>query len=83
MYVLIMYLVIPLVIVSGMALLFPEIIIEKIYNMSGISITAIVHAAMGFFISIFLIIHIYFATIGKSPWDNFKSMISGWHHVSH
>lgn len=83
MYVLIMYVVVPLVIISGIALLYPEIIIEKIYHMSGISITAIVHAAMGFFISIFLIIHIYFATIGKSPLDNFKSMINGWHHVSH
>lgn len=83
MYVLIMYLVVPLVIISGFALLFPEIIIEEIYHLSGIYITAIVHAAMGFFISIFLIIHIYFATIGKSPLDNFKSIVSGWHHVSH
>lgn len=83
MYVLIMYVVVPLVIISGIALLYPEIIIEKIYHMSGISITAIVHAAMGFFISIFLIVHIYFATIGKSPLDNFKSMITGWHQASH
>ena len=32
-----------------------EIIIENIYNYSGIFITAIFHSVLGFFISIFLI----------------------------
>ena len=80
-YVLVMYLVVPAVIVSGLALLFPEIIIEKIYNLSGIFVTAIFHSAMGFFISMFLLIHLYVATIGKSPLNNLKSIINGWHHI--
>ncbi len=80
-YLLVMYLAVPAVIVSGLALLFPEIIIEKIYNLSGIFVTAIFHSAMGFFISIFLLIHLYVATIGKSPLENFKSIVSGWHHI--
>lgn len=80
-YVIVMYLAVPLVIISGFALLFPEIIIEKVYTVSGILLTAITHSALGFFISIFLIIHLYVASIGKSPVDNFKSIISGWHHV--
>lgn len=80
-YIIVMYFAVPLVIVSGIALLFPEIIIENIYHYSGIYITAIFHSALGFFISIFLIIHIYVASIGKSPLDNFKSIITGWHHV--
>lgn len=82
-YVLVMYLAVPLVIVSGFALLFPEIIIERIYNISGVLITAVVHSAMGFFISIFLIIHLYVASIGKSPLENFKSIVNGWHKVDH
>ncbi len=80
-YVLVMYLAVPVVIITGFALLFPEIIFEKIYNVSGVLITAVAHSAMGFFISIFLIIHLYVASIGKSPVENFKSIISGWHHV--
>lgn len=80
-YVIIMYMAVPLVIVSGIALFFPELIIEKVFAFSGISITAVVHSAMGFFISIFLVIHLYVASIGKSPAENFKSIISGWHHV--
>jgi len=80
-YLLVMYLAIPIVIISGFALLFPEIIIEQVYNISGIMLTAVFHSALGFFISIFLIIHIYVASIGKSPVENFKSIINGWHHI--
>jgi thiosulfate reductase cytochrome b subunit len=80
-YVIVMYLIVPAVIITGIALLFPEIIIERVYNYSGIFVTAIFHSALGFFISIFLIIHLYVASIGKSPLDNFKSIINGWHHV--
>lgn len=76
-----MYLLVPLVIVSGIALLFPEIIIEEIYNVSGIMVTAVFHSAIGFFLSIFLIVHIYIASIGENPKENFKSIIDGWHHV--
>ena len=80
-YVLVMYLAVPVVIVTGLALLFPEIIIDKVYGISGVFMTAILHSAMGFFISIFLIIHLYIASVGKSPLENYKSMITGWHHV--
>lgn len=76
-----MYLAVPILIASGFALLFPEIIVEEIYNVSGVLLTAIVHSAMGFFVSIFLVIHLYVASIGKSPLENFKSIINGWHHV--
>lgn len=80
-YILTMYLVMPLLIATGFGLLFPELIIDRIYNVSGIFLTAVFHSALGFFMSIFLIIHLYIASIGKSPLDNFRSIISGWHHV--
>ncbi|MCY1723386.1 cytochrome b/b6 domain-containing protein [Prolixibacteraceae bacterium Z1-6] len=80
-YVFIMYVAVLLVIITGFALLFPELIIEKVYNLSGVFITAVLHSALGFFISIFLIIHLYVASIGKTPLHNFKSIINGWHHV--
>jgi thiosulfate reductase cytochrome b subunit len=80
-YVVVMYLIVPIVIITGFALLFPEIIIEKVYTLSGVFLTAITHSAAGFFISIFLIIHLYVASIGKSPAENFKSIITGWHNI--
>lgn len=80
-YLVVMYFVVPVVITTGIALLFPEIIFEEMYGLSGVFVTAVLHSAMGFFISLFLIIHLYVASIGKSPLENFKSIISGWHHI--
>lgn len=80
-YVMVMYMAVPLVITSGIALLFPEIILDQVYAFSGVFVTAVFHSAMGFFISIFLMVHLYIASIGKSPLENFKSIITGWHHV--
>ncbi len=80
-YVVVMYVVVPIVIISGFGLLFPEMIIEKVYNMTGIFITAVLHSAAGFFISLFLLVHLYVASIGKSPAGNFKSILTGWHNI--
>jgi len=80
-YIMVMYLAVPAVIVTGFALLFPEIIIDRVYALSGVFVTAVFHSAMGFFISIFLMIHLYIASIGKSPVENFKSIITGWHQL--
>ena len=80
-YVMVMYLAVPVVIVTGLALLFPELIIDNVYGISGVFMTAILHSAMGFFISIFLMIHLYIASVGKSPLENYKSMLTGWHHA--
>ncbi len=80
-YLAVMYLFVPVAIITGIALLFPELIIEEVYTVSGIFLTAILHASMGFLISIFLIVHLYVASIGKNPLTNFKSIITGWHHA--
>jgi thiosulfate reductase cytochrome b subunit len=74
-----MYLFVPGVIITGIALLYPEIIIENVLKTSGIKLTAIFHASLGFLISVFLIIHLYVASVGKNPLRNYKSIISGYH----
>ncbi len=74
-----MYVGFPIIIVSGLALFFPEIIIPQIFGISGILVTALLHAVIGFILSLFLFIHLYVCTIGSSISSNFKSMITGWH----
>ncbi len=76
-----MYMVLPLIVASGLALLFPEYIIEEVYGYNGVFLTAMVHAALGFLVFMFLIVHIYAASIGRTPWQNFKSIVDGWHEV--
>jgi len=78
-YIGVMYIFVPLVIITGFALLFPETIIEDVYQVSGVMLTAIFHSIVGFFIMIFLFVHLYVASIGKSPVSNYKSMVTGWH----
>ncbi len=78
-YVLAMYVAVPLLIISGTGLLFPEITITKFFGVSGLILTDILHITMGFFLSIFMIIHIYTCTLGEKPTSLFWGMISGYH----
>jgi thiosulfate reductase cytochrome b subunit len=78
-YVLVMYFLMPIVIFSGFGLLYPELLPTKLLGLSGIHVFDLVHITAGFFLSVFMIVHVYFCTIGKTPTANFKSMINGWH----
>jgi thiosulfate reductase cytochrome b subunit len=78
-YVLSMYAAFPLLIISGFGLLFPETVINRFLGMSGMILTDILHITMGFFLSLFMIIHIYTCTLGARPTSLFKSMLSGYH----
>jgi len=78
-YVLAMYLGMPLLIISGFVLLFPEVAIDNVFGMSGLVLNDILHIATGFFLSIFMIIHIYTCTLGAKPSSLFWGMISGYH----
>lgn len=78
-YVVTMYGLIPVIIITGLALMFPEFIIERVFRSSGIFLTAILHTFVGFMLSMFLVIHVYFSTMGSSPISNFKSMLNGYH----
>lgn len=80
-YFFIMFLFVPLMVVSGLALMFPEFIIERVYRYNGVFLTAMLHAAMGFVLFIFLLVHIYVSTVGRDPLANFKSIVDGWHEV--
>lgn len=78
-YVAIMYVILPLIFITGWALMFPEIIVTRLLQFGGISLTSLFHAILGFIVSLFLVIHIYFCTVGHTPTSNFKSMIDGYH----
>ncbi|MCF8227330.1 MAG: cytochrome b/b6 domain-containing protein [Bacteroidales bacterium] len=78
-YAVVMYVFIPLLIITGWALLFPEITIHDVFGVSGLHLTDLLHLIIGFFVSVFLIVHIYFSTIGATPLSHFKAMFNGWH----
>ncbi|TFH49946.1 MAG: cytochrome B [Bacteroidia bacterium] len=78
-YVGVMYFVIPLLFVTGWALMFPEFILKKFLGFSGIFLTDQFHVVLGFLVVIFMFIHLYVSTMGKSPASNFRSIVTGWH----
>ncbi|MBN2173840.1 MAG: cytochrome b/b6 domain-containing protein [Bacteroidales bacterium] len=78
-YVMVMYLMMPVIIITGFALLFPEVNLENVFGIAGIYLTDLLHIVTGFVLSVFMIVHIYFCTFGKTVWSNFKSMFTGWH----
>ena len=78
-YVLVMYVCVPLLIISGLGLLFPETVLKSLFGLDGIFLTDLLHVVVGFCVSLFLLIHIYFCTIGATPISNFISMIDGFH----
>jgi len=80
-YISVMYLLMPILFITGWALLYPGVIVTQLFNTSGVLLTSLLHVIVGFFVSLFLIIHVYFCTMGTKVSSLFKSMINGWHEV--
>ncbi len=78
-YILAMYVGMPLLILSGFVLIFPEIAFKDVFGVSGLVINDVVHISMGFLLSVFMIIHIYTCTLGDKPSSLFWGIISGYH----
>lgn len=78
-YVIVMYFGLPLLIVSGLALMFPGELGLRLFNVSPVVFYDTLHVIVGFVLSIFLVIHIYTCTLGSKPGTLFKSMVSGYH----
>jgi thiosulfate reductase cytochrome b subunit len=76
-YLFIMYGFMPVIIITGLLLIFPELAPDKAFGMGGIMPVAILHSSAAFFLTIFMAGHIYLATTGRTVLSNFKDMISG------
>lgn len=77
-YNLIMYITLPLLILSGIIMLFPDLTVIKVFGTGMFIFTDILHIILGFLVSVFLIIHIYCCTIGPKPGSLFRGIISGY-----
>lgn len=78
-YVMAMYFLMPLLIISGMGLLFPETIAYSVFGFSGLLLTDLLHITVGFILTLFLVIHLYTCTLGEKTGSLFKGMITGYH----
>lgn len=77
-YIVIMYIALPLIIISGIGLMIPEETLEKLIGSDGLVVIDVLHIITGILISIFLILHIYLATIGYRPSTGLRGIITGY-----
>lgn len=80
-YVSVMFLLVPIIIISGWALLFPEKAPENFFGFGGVWPMAITHTLVGFALIIFMVVHIYLGTTGHTAGELFRTILNGWHLV--
>ncbi|HEX5774258.1 MAG TPA: cytochrome b/b6 domain-containing protein [Geomobilimonas sp.] len=80
-YLMIMLVLLPLVILSGIVLMNVAPLRELILIVGGIKILVSAHFLIACCFFAFLFVHIYLATLGHSPFAHFKPMWDGWEEV--
>ena len=78
-YLLIMYLALPLLIITGIILLIPDIVFTENPGPGMYILIDILHIVLGLMISLFLIIHIYLCTIGTKSLSLIRGIITGYY----
>jgi thiosulfate reductase cytochrome b subunit len=78
-YVIIMYLFVPLVIITGWDMMFPGFLSTILIGSMGLVVSDIIHIISGFIVSLFMVLHIYLCTLGPTPGSLFMSILSGYY----
>ncbi|MBJ19185.1 MAG: cytochrome b [bacterium] len=76
-YAIVMYVLMPISTASGVLLLFPILAPEHVMGRPGLWPIAILHLILGYFLTLFLIAHVYLATTGETFFALFREMITG------
>ncbi len=76
-YLAVMFGAMPLLIVTGLLYLFPEWLPERFLGIDPLWPVAIIHYLIGLFLTLFMIGHLYLATIGEKLTSEFKKMLFG------
>ena len=77
-YLVIMMVLVPLVIGSGLLLLNPASLRGLVLFLGGIKVIAIAHFLLACTMCAFLFTHVYLGTLGRTPLEHFKPMWTGW-----
>ncbi len=75
----VMYIVLPVIIVTGLLFLYPTLAPTEMFGMDGLLPVAMLHFLAAAFVILFAIAHIYLGTMGSKVTSLFKTMITGWH----
>ncbi|MDD2899530.1 MAG: cytochrome b/b6 domain-containing protein [Desulfuromonadaceae bacterium] len=81
-YLVIMLVLLPLVIVTGVLLMYVSPLRELLLLLGGIKMLVGTHFLLACCFTAFLFVHIYLATLGHTPLAHFKPMWDGWEEES-
>lgn len=76
-YLMIMTLLIPVQIITGLFLWDPKLF-SPVVNLVGIQIIDLIHVLLWLFFSAFIIVHFYLATLGHTTWAHIIAMFTGY-----
>ncbi|MBF0160445.1 MAG: cytochrome b/b6 domain-containing protein [Magnetococcales bacterium] len=77
-YLLVVYLGLPLLIISGIWYLFPDQAPDQVLGWGGVWPVALFHYLVALFLTLFLLGHLYLATAGPTLTGELRKMITGW-----
>src|SRR4030066_466090 len=77
-YLMIMALLIPVQIITGLFLWDPKLFSPIVNLIGGIQIADTIHILLWIFFSAFIIVHFYLATLGHTTWAHIIAMFSGY-----
>ena len=75
----VMYMLLPVILLSGLVYLYPEFAPDKLFGFDGLLPVAMLHYLAASALLLFVLSHIYLGTTGKTVGQMFKMMFTGWH----
>ncbi|HPG40548.1 MAG TPA: cytochrome b/b6 domain-containing protein [bacterium] len=76
-YLVIMYLFLPLIIISGVMMMFPHLAPDKLFGVGGVGPIAILHYLVTIVLTLFLLVHIYLGSTGKTVGELYMNIMTG------
>lgn len=73
-----MYFVLPLMILTGILMLVPDVIDKSFFQVSDIWVISLTHTIFGYILTIFFILHLYLGTTGKRVSEFYIAISKGW-----
>ncbi|WDB50884.1 thiosulfate reductase cytochrome B subunit [Escherichia albertii] len=80
-YITVMFLCLPLLLVTGLLMMYPAYTPEYIFSLPGKQIVAYLHYALAVVMVAFIAVHLYLCSTGDTPGALLKGMLDGFHRI--
>ena len=82
-YLFIMFICLPLIMVTGLMMYLPELTPERLFGLAGKQVIAYLHYGTAVILLMFMLVHLYLSTTGATVSALVKGMVDGYHREHH